>query len=221
MVECTATFVLYLINYSMLKNIILLGYSGHSFVCIDIALMNNYFIKGYLDPLIKENNPYKIEYLGTDTYIKPNSNESFFITIGSNMIRNKLFNNFEDNLFINLIHKNSFISENAFITENSNVLVGCGVIVNSFSNVQKGVILNTGCIIEHECQINEFSHIAPGATLAGNVKVGKRTFIGANSVIREGVSIGNDVLIGAGSVVVNDIKDGSIVFGNPARLKTN
>ena len=33
-----------------------------------------------------------------------------------------------------------------------------------------------------------------------------------------GVHIGNDVVIGAGSVVVNDIPDGCVVAGNPARI---
>jgi acetyltransferase-like isoleucine patch superfamily enzyme len=80
------------------------------------------------------------------------------------------------------------------------------------------VICNTGCIIEHECIIGDFVHIAPGAVLCGNVSIGNGTFVGANSVIRQGISIGKNVTIGAGTVVTKDVPDQCRVAGNPQRL---
>ena len=35
--------------------------------------------------------------------------------------------------------------------------------------------------------------------------------------IRNNLNIGKNVLIGMGSVVTKDVKDGQIVFGNPAK----
>jgi acetyltransferase-like isoleucine patch superfamily enzyme len=66
--------------------------------------------------------------------------------------------------------------------------------------------------------IGDFSHIAPGAVLCGNVKIGKGTFVGANSVITQGINIGNNVIIGAGTVVIRDIPDNCTVVGNPQRI---
>ena len=80
------------------------------------------------------------------------------------------------------------------------------------------VIINTGAIVEHQCQIGDFAHVAPGAVLAGNVKVGKRSFIGAMP-IKEGVEIGSKVIIGAGAVVLENVESESKVVGNPGRLK--
>jgi len=86
------------------------------------------------------------------------------------------------------------------------------------AKIGKNVILNTACIIEHECEISDSVHIAPGAVLAGNVFVGERSFIGANSVVMQGVKIGKDVIIGAGSVVISDVPDGKKIVGNPSRF---
>jgi acetyltransferase-like isoleucine patch superfamily enzyme len=51
-------------------------------------------------------------------------------------------------------------------------------------------------------------------------KVGKNVRIGSNSTILP-VIIGDNVIIGAGSVVTKDIPDNFIVYGNPAKPKTN
>ena len=91
-------------------------------------------------------------------------------------------------------------------------------IINSQVIIGKGCIVNTGAIIDHECEIGDFSHIAPGATLSGNVKVGKSCFIGANSTVIQGVKIGNNVIIGAGAVVIKDVPDNITIVGNPAKI---
>ena len=63
-----------------------------------------------------------------------------------------------------------------------------------------------------------FIRVAPGAVLAGNVKVGAGTFIGANAVVKQGVVIGRNVIVGAGTVVLNDIPNGTKIVGNPNRF---
>jgi acetyltransferase-like isoleucine patch superfamily enzyme len=85
------------------------------------------------------------------------------------------------------------------------------------AKIGNGVICNTSSVVEHECFLGNFSHLAPGAILCGNVQVGENSFIGAGSVVRPGIRIGRNVIIGAGSVVVKDIPDFGKVAGNPAR----
>ena len=43
-------------------------------------------------------------------------------------------------------------------------------------------------------------------------------YIGPGAVIAAGVHIGSRSIIGAGSVVLKDVKEGSIVYGNPAKM---
>lgn len=59
---------------------------------------------------------------------------------------------------------------------------------------------------------------ALGYTILAPVHIGDNVFIGRNAIILPGVNIGNNVIIGAGSVVKNDIPNGCVVAGNPAKV---
>lgn len=198
-----------------------LGFSGHSYVCISIAQQLGWSIKGYLNPTEVNDTPLpNIQYLGSENdenCVNELKGENTIIGIGDNIIRQKLFDRLNGTLkFPVLIHPSSIVDPSVKIE--SGTLVFAGAILNTFANVGKCAIINTGAIIEHECEINDFTHIAPGALLCGNVKVGKRTFVGAGSVIKQGITIGDDVTIGAGSVIIKDIPSGSKVVGNPGRF---
>ena len=47
--------------------------------------------------------------------------------------------------------------------------------------------------------------------------IGANSYVGMGVSIKEGTKIGKDVIVGMGSVVYNDIPDGVIALGNPAR----
>ena len=198
---------------------VILGYSGHAYVVLDILLENNYLITGYCERTAKSSNPYGISYLGSeadDEVFNSIKNIDIFVGIGDNTIRKTIIENMEKSCKLpRLIHPSAFISKKAKIDFASIIMPG--VVINSLARVGKGVICNSSSVIEHGCQIGNYVHIAPGAVLAGNVNIGDNSFIGANSVIKEGVKIGEDVLIGAGSVVTKDIESGKIVVGNPAK----
>jgi sugar O-acyltransferase (sialic acid O-acetyltransferase NeuD family) len=199
-----------------MKKIKLIGYSGHSYVCIETALLSGFEVVGYFDIEEKLMNPYNINYLGSENNLTK-SDTNLFIAIGNNSLRHQVFEKLSlNNYFSTLIHPFSFISSTTSIS--SNVLIAAGAIVNAHAKIGHGCIINTSSIIEHECVIDDFVHIAPGAVLAGNVKVGKRSFIGANATIKQGLTIGEDVIVGAGAVIINDIPSNSTVVGNPGRI---
>tara|TARA_Y100001935_G_C17260542_1_gene486130 strand:- start:215 stop:826 length:612 start_codon:yes stop_codon:yes gene_type:complete len=199
------------------KKIVIIGYSGHSYGCIEVSINQDYSIIGYYDLVKKISNPYNLKYLGYEDNIdisyKP------FISIGDNIIRKKIYEKLcKKNIVLStkLIHLNSIISKSSLIKEQT--YISAGVTINPQTKIGVGCIINTGSIIEHDCDIGEFSHIAPGAVLCGNVQIGEGSFIGANSVIKQGVRIGKNVIIGAGSVIINNIHDNSKVAGNPSKI---
>ena len=191
-----------------------IGYSGHSFVCIEIALNTNLILSGYYDIVSKEYNPYNLNYLGEEKLI--NSEQELFISIADNNIRKNIYKSLPRNYFNTiLIDRNAVVSKTVKINIQS--LICAGAIINAQTHIGLGCIINTGTILEHECRIGDFVHVAPGAVLCGGVNVGGGSFIGANSVVKQGVKIGENVIVGAGSVIINDISDNVIVAGNPSK----
>jgi acetyltransferase EpsM len=202
------------------KKVILIGYSGHAYVVVDIALENQYEIIGYSEKSRVQNNPFNLDYAGYEQetdFFKNKKKVGFLIGIGDNLIREKIYNlvNSKNAELTTLISDTASISRSARIGKGT--FVNRNVSINALSKIGSNVILNTACVIEHECIISDSVHIAPGAVLAGNVFVGQRSFIGANSVVKQGVKIGRDVVIGAGTVVLHDIPDGKKIVGNPSR----
>ena len=94
------------------------------------------------------------------------------------------------------------------------IFVGKKVVINANSSIQDMCIINTGAIIEHDCRIKKYTHIAVGTVLCGKVSIGEECLIGANSTIIQGLTIGKHTIIGAGTVVTHNVNDNMIKYGN-------
>ena len=200
---------------------LLIGYSGHAYVISGILHSMGEKVTGYCDKIEKEYNPLNLKYHGIESSssaLKALKAHGFFICVGNNLVRNNIFDSLsaEGLMPVNAIHPKATLDSSISISSNG-VMIGCNVTINAFSKIHSGAICNTHCVIEHECVIERFAHIAPGAILCGNVHVGEHSLIGAGAIIREGIRIGKNVVVGAGSVVVKDIEDNAKVVGYPAR----
>ncbi len=201
-----------------MNKVVLLGYSGHSYVIAEILQLSGYIISGYCEKTETINNPFNLDYLGYEANNKVEQNlirqnYYYFPAIGDNKKRESVTFYLKnlDLRPVNAIHPDSSISKKS--TLGKGILISAGARVNPLSSI------HDGAIFEHECNIGKFSHIAPGAVLVGNVIVGERSFVGANAIVKEGISIGSDVIIGAGAVVIHNVPDCSLVVGNPAKIK--
>ncbi len=202
--------------------ITIIGYSGHAYVVCDTFKSQSRQVVAYCDKASLNHNPFNLTYLGSEdnpSVFDQLKNSDWFIAIGSNAIRKKVYAQLVEKGLqapINAIHKSSVLGSNVEIGHG--VLISPNAVINALSKIGTGVICNTGSIIEHECKISNFAHIAPGAVLAGNVTVGEGSFIGANSVVKQGINIGKNVIIGAGTVVIKDIPDNVTIVGNPGKI---
>lgn len=201
------------------KPVAVVGYSGHSYVIIDILLNAGRMVTAYCDSEEKGKNPYHLSYLGKENEVI-NSLQSYdyFIGVGHNGIRRKIQTQLEEHLGkpINAIHPSAIIS--ASVEMNHGIMISANATINPLVTLGLGVICNTSSSIDHECIIEDFAHVGPGAVLCGNVTIGAGTFVGANAVIKQGITVGKNVMIGAGAVIIRDIPDNMTVVGNPQRI---
>ncbi|ECT4085086.1 TPA: UDP-N-acetylbacillosamine N-acetyltransferase [Campylobacter jejuni] len=191
------------------EKIYIYGASGHGLVCEDVAKNMGYKEGVFLD-----------DFKGMK-FESTLPKYDFFIAIGNNEIRKKIYQKILENGFkiVNLIHKSALISPSASIEENAGILIMPYVVINAKAKIEKGVILNTSSVIEHECVIGEFSHVSVGAKCAGNVKIGKNCFLGINSCVLPNLSLADDSILGGGATLVKSQDEKGVFVGVPAKRK--
>ena len=208
------------------QKIAIFGTSGFSRevldVCVDLGYREIIFIgyggkeKEYFGyPLIDEGD---LLTLKQDDY-------AFVIGIGDNTIRKKVADKYESLQYINLIHPSASFGDKQRqrIEEKQGNIITAGVRITN--NVQMGNfgIFNLNCTIGHDCIIEDFVNIAPGANISGNVRLSEGSYIGTNAAVLQGdaidkkMVIGRYATVGAGAVVTRSVPDNAIVKGAPAR----
>ncbi|NDJ76265.1 MAG: acetyltransferase [Chloroflexi bacterium] len=85
------------------------------------------------------------------------------------------------------------------------------------------VQLNVHCSVHHDAVLGDYTTLAPGARITGNVHTGQRVYLGTNAVIIQGTPdepmvIANDTVIGASACVTKPITEPGLTWvGVPAR----
>lgn len=126
----------------------------------------------------------------------------------------------------------SHISSNSKIGINCTIGQGCfigkNVKIGNNCKIQNNVSIFDGVTIEDDVFIGPsttFTNIKFPRSFINQKKkfiktiVKKGVSIGANSTILCGIKLGKYSLIGAGSVVTKNVKDKSLVYGNPAEFR--
>ncbi len=93
-------------------------------------------------------------------------------------------------------------------------------VVQPDTRIGRHVIVNTGAGIDHDCEVADFAHSAPGVRLGGNVTVETGSFVGIGTAVTPGVRIGAWAIVGAGAAVTHNVAPNSTVAGVPARPLT-
>ena len=73
-------------------------------------------------------------------------------------------------------------------------------------------------IVGHDVTIEDYVTVSSSCGITGGVKLREGCFLADHAVIAVGLEVGKDAYVGIGSVVIRDVKEGTKVFGNPARV---
>lgn len=118
--------------------------------------------------------------------------------------------------FYSVIHPTCYYSNDIVIGEGAQLLARSTVLTGS--RIGDNTIINTAASVDHDCEIGNHVHIAPGVVLSGSVKINDNCHIGIGAKIIQGIYIGKNSLVAAGAVVILNVPENSRVAGVPAKL---
>jgi len=206
------------------KQIVVFGAGGHAKVVLDVLdRMGAHEIVGLLDD--------SAELLGTVRrgYRVLGGREQFgalldkgvdaiIVALGDNQQRKAVYEEAKRMGFTLFSAVDPSAQIGGGVVIGSGCLVVAGAVVNVDAEIGDNVIVNTGATVDHDCRIGAHVHLSPGVHLAGRVVIGASAHIGIGAVVLPNLTIGKHCVVGAGSVVREDVPDGMVVAGNPARI---
>src|SRR5690606_7423015 len=160
-----------------MKNILIIGASGHGKVIVDIIEKGNlYNIQGFLDTYKQKGKKlFNYPILGTEDdlngLVEKHDIYGCFIAIGDNYTRKIMAEKIAflnpGMKFINAVHPTAIIGRNVKLGHGITIMAG--VIVNSDSYIGDFCILNTQSFLEHDGTMHNFSSISSGVKTGGNL----------------------------------------------------
>lgn len=117
-----------------------------------------------------------------------------------------------------LIHPTAVLQDPDSIRLGQGTVLCAGAVLTTDITLGDHVLVNLNVTIGHDCRIDHYVSVMPGANIAGEVIVGQEVLIGAGSSILNKITIGDRSKVGMGSVVIRNVERKSVVAGVPAKL---
>lgn len=203
------------------KEVVIIGAGGHAKEVATYCLLLGITVKAFLDDF-KTGTLENINILPFNIFFEEPStlDDPFFhLALGQNSLRKNFAERVKtlNKSFSALTIASGTSSTGLHNKVGEGTLLASGAVLTTSISLGRHCIVNVKASISHDCIIEDFVNVNPGATLCGNVKVGEGSFIGAGATIIQGITVGKWSTVGAGSVVIDDVPDFTTVVGIPAR----
>lgn len=210
----------------MTKMLYIFGASGLSREVADIALDVGYTVVKFIDMVDGEDEITGFEIVSEDSIVELDKEKvEFVIGVGESELREKIYTKFPKLNYINIIHPSVTFGKKqleAINLQRGNIICAGARFTNNIKMGDFG-LYNLNITVGHDCTIEDFVTISPGANISGNVLLKNCTYIGTGATVLQGKSIdrklviGRGSVVGAGAVVVKDVPENVIVKGIPAK----
>lgn len=197
------------------KPLVLIGGGGHASVLADILIGQGRDIVAVISPddLSSRAVFAGLTHLTQDEEVKRFLPESVHLVNGIGMLPRSMLRQRVNQQFLELGYQfETVIASDAhvsrFATIHSGAQILSGARVQTGAVIGEHTIVNSGALVEHDCQIGAYNHIAPHAALCGGISSEELVFIGAGAVICPGVSLGRKCIVGAGVTIRSDVLAG-------------
>jgi len=162
--------------------LVIVGAGGHAKVVAEAAQLSGFDVLGFIDqsadlpgtsilgiPVLGDENA--LDSLNSDDWV-------VVIAVGDNTSRASIIARLNERgaRFARVIHPSSVISPSAQLGAGSVVLAGD--VIGTAARVGAHCIINTMASIDHDCVLDDYVHVSPGAHLAGRCSVGHAAHIG-------------------------------------------
>ncbi|KGK88925.1 2,3,4,5-tetrahydropyridine-2,6-dicarboxylate N-acetyltransferase [Clostridium sp. HMP27] len=195
--------------------------------------------KVYVDGDLSETNNENVEIYGASNfYILFGEKEEIleFLNLNKNKITKYRLENDVRNSAIPMLDISNVearIEPGAIIRDRvsigKNAVIMMGAVINIGAEIGEETMVDMNAVVGARGKLGKRVHLGAGAVVAGVLEppskepciIEDNVLIGANAVILEGVHIGKNSVVAAGSVVVEDVPEGVVVAGTPARIIKN
>jgi sugar O-acyltransferase (sialic acid O-acetyltransferase NeuD family) len=209
-----------------MKPLLVVGSSGHAGGVLEaVELRAEYRVIGLLDDCemkgaLKHGRPVLGSIEEASEVAANYACRNVFVAIGDNWSRwnvaSKLRAAIPGIEFPVIVHPSTPVSAWARIGAGTIVMAGSVIAVNA--RVGEGCIVYTGSTVNHDCRMGDYSSVSGGVHMGGASAIGFRSSLGLGVLIREKTRVGDDCVVGAGSLVLNDVPDGMLIYGAPAKV---
>jgi sugar O-acyltransferase (sialic acid O-acetyltransferase NeuD family) len=117
--------------------------------------------------------------------------------------------------WVNYIHEKTFLAKT--VRWGHDVVIQPNTNIYSRVKIDNHVLICGGTRIGHDTTIGDYCTICPEVAIAGSCIISEGVFLGINCTVIDGIRIGRGATVGAGAVVVKDVRENTVVAGNPAR----
>ena len=202
------------------KPVLILGGGGHASVLVDALKLNSIDIIGVVDPVLEKGSTVfnDVLVLGNEESVSQYNSSELLLVNGlgpspKRSNREDLNRKFLDlgYEFCSVIHPSALISPNVKLK--MGVQVMAGAVIQSGCEIGFNTVVNTGAIVDHDCILGDYCHLAPGAILCGGVETGSYVFIGTGAKIIENLLLEDRSLVAAGATLRKNLKENQVFYG--------